>query len=92
MFTSRANCRSLVLVAGAAGLLAASGFGGGCNTATAYRLDPTPGVRESSFTQDDQDNRVANTIDTNLRKMNEDLGRLFLLDRPSRLGMRSVPY
>lgn len=92
MVTSRGSRRSVMQAGGAIVLAVAAGLGGGCNTATAYRLNPTPQVRGSSFTQDDQDNRVANTIDTNLRKLNEDLGRLFFLDRPSRLGMRSVPY
>lgn len=39
----------------------------------------------------DVDNRQTLTVDENLRMANEDLNRLLLLDRPSRLARERVP-
>jgi len=72
----------------------AGGFAllGGCSRADSYRMNPTPELRTLHQTQDEVDNRIAVTNDTNWRSLNEDLGRLFLLDRPLRLSNRPIPY
>ena len=57
-----------------------------------YRSRPTPEIDTRSQRPDDIDNRLTVTNDTNLRLFNEDLGRLFLMDRPSRLSRQRMPY
>jgi hypothetical protein len=39
----------------------------------------------------DMDNRARLTVDTNMRAINNDLARLWLLDRPSRLTRETMP-
>lgn len=68
-------------------VVAACGCGtmlGGCSRADAYRMNPTPELDTTSQRRADIDNKLTITNDTNLRLMNEDLGRLLLLDNPSR--------
>lgn len=84
---SRSGC----LAAGVA-LLASASLLGGCDTASQYRLNPTPGIRGAAYTQDQVDNMLTVTFDTNLRQFNEDVGRLFLLDRPMRTRRHTLPY
>ncbi|HBS27888.1 MAG TPA: hypothetical protein DEB06_00205 [Phycisphaerales bacterium] len=82
------SARSIVAwtVLGAAALLT------GCSQADQFRANPSPA--EMTISQSDQD--VANSLsyinDTNLRQFNEDLGRLMLFDRPSRMMNRATPY
>lgn len=57
----------------------------------AVRSNLTPELSTLSQRPIDADNRVALTVDENWRMMNEDLGRLFLLDRPSRLTRERIP-
>ncbi|TVQ65533.1 MAG: hypothetical protein EA379_00010 [Phycisphaerales bacterium] len=57
-----------------------------------YRSNPTPEIDTRSQRPDDINNRLTITNDTNLRLFNEDLGRLFLMDRPSRLSRQRIPY
>lgn len=58
----------------------------------AYRGNPTPELDTLSKTHDNIDNRLTITSDSNLRMLNEDIGRALLLDRPSRLSPVPVPY
>ncbi|MEO1128779.1 MAG: hypothetical protein AAFX05_03615 [Planctomycetota bacterium] len=65
----------------------------GCGSGTskhAFRLNPTPDLHTASQNADEINNRITITNDTNLRYFNEDLGRLFLLDRPSGLNKRGL--
>lgn len=64
----------------------------GCSTADDFRRNPTPNIVGAAYTQDQTDNLMTITTDTNRRLMNEDLGRLFLLDRPMRTRRQTMPY
>jgi hypothetical protein len=68
------------------GALAA--LAGGCasnDQLQAIQNDPSPAERTETERTDDMTNQMAHTRDTNMRLLGSDLGRLFLLDRPSRL-------
>ena len=59
----------------------------------AIRLNPTPVEQTPIMTRDDLDNRIYGiTYDQNLLMANDDLLRLFLLERPSRLTPYPVAY
>lgn len=79
-----------LLAAGAASL-------GGCASDTAaardaqVRANLTPELYTLYQRPIDADNRIALTLDENLRMANEDLGRFWLLDRPSRLAREKIP-
>lgn len=81
------------IVAGAS-ILCCGALLGGCHSSAAseFRADPTPNVRGAAYTQDQVDNMMALTIDTNLRQFNEDLGRFFLFDRPTRFRRHTLPH
>lgn len=71
---------------------------GGCSynsvseeEASAIRADPTPELDTLYQREVDIDNTLAVTFDENLRMMNQDLGKVFLLDRPSRLTSMPMP-
>ncbi len=64
----------------------------GCSRVDGYRLDPTPEIHTTSQTGDEIANATTVTFDTNFRSFLEALGRLTLVDRPSRLQNRPVPY
>ncbi len=49
------------------------------------RLDPNPGTTTLSSDEDEVQNRINLTHDTNWSAFREDLGRALLTDRPSRL-------
>lgn len=79
-------------------LLAAALLAAGCTTADTaagrdaqVRANLTPELKTLAQRPIDVDNRIALTIDENLRMANQDLGRIFLLDRPSRLARERVP-
>lgn len=78
---------ALVAVSVGAALLAGCH---GSGRAAEFRKDPTPVADSLSRSNDEILNRMTRTTDTNLRALNEDLGRLFLLDRPSTLRKPSV--
>lgn len=59
---------------------------GGC------RMDPTPELKTLSQRPADVNNRINIVEDTNWRMFNQDLGRAFFYDRPSRLTPGPVPY
>ena len=64
----------------------------GLDGCASYRMHPTPGVPSLGISKDQNRNRVATTVNTNLRAAMDDLSRLFLLDRPSRLHKQPSPY
>lgn len=81
------------LVVGAAGLVVAA-----CETTSPQqekvrliRNNLTPELDTMHQRPDDIDNAIAITFDENGRMFNEDLGRLFLLNRPSRLTPEPTP-
>jgi hypothetical protein len=81
---------ALVLVALAAACLA------GCTTGAPHNHhriqgNLTPEVDTLYQRRVDMDNRVSLTFDENLRMFNQDLGRFWLTDRPSRLTREPVP-
>lgn len=59
---------------------------GGCRT------DPTPELQTLSQRPADVNNRINIVENTNWRMFNQDLGRAFFYDRPSRLTPGPVPY
>jgi ABC-type uncharacterized transport system auxiliary subunit len=69
---------------------------GGCDSSGgrkhAYRLNPTPELDTQAQRRDDIDNQLTLTNDTNLRILNEDVGRFWLLDRPSRMSKLPSTY
>lgn len=70
---------------------------GGCSSNTAAGRDAkvrgnlTPELLTLYQRPIDADNRITLTWDENLRMANEDFGRLWLYDRPSRLARERVP-
>lgn len=52
----------------------------------------TPNLDTLSQRRVDIDNTIAVTFDTNGRLFNEDMGRFWLLDRPSRLTPTPMPH
>ncbi len=78
-------CVVLALSAGAATL----GIGGCSSSGNAklgsIRGNPTPELDTTSQRRDDIDNKLTVTNDTNWRLFNEELGRLLLLENPSRM-------
>ena len=79
---------SAAAILGAAALVTS-----GCasNTVQAYRADLTPRLDARGQSHDDIQNQIAITNDTNFRNINNDLGRLFFTDRPSRLTIGPKP-
>jgi hypothetical protein len=58
-----------------------------------FRANPTPGITNMAWTNDEIANRLTITNDTNLRTLSNDLGRALLLDKPSELRPGPpVPY
>ncbi len=76
----------------AASCLAAVGCSSQDSRLAAYRLNPTPELDTLHQRHDDIDNAMTVTIDTNLRAMNQNIGRVLLLDRPMRLTREPMPY
>ena len=93
--TSMSNkFRAAILV----GTFAAATLLGGCASsnssyakAAEYQNDPTPHLHTLNERGIDIDNRHAITNDENLRMLNDDLTRFFLLDRQSHLTPAPVP-
>jgi hypothetical protein len=88
---SRSTLLSAFAAAGALALLS------GCYSNTAAGRDAkvrnnlTPELETLSQREIEVDNRQTLTIDENLRMANEDLNRMWLLDRPSRLNRIRIP-
>ncbi len=60
-------------------------------TAADVRADMSPALMTVGSTQGEVDNAVARTLDTNSRQVWNDLGRILLLDRPSRSSSYPIP-
>jgi ABC-type uncharacterized transport system auxiliary subunit len=90
--TTAANARRAIPVALAASALLLAACGPHAGRTAAYRMNPTPELQTLGQTRDDVDNRLTITNDTNFRALNEDIGRFFLMDRPSRLTPTPIPY
>jgi hypothetical protein len=75
------------VILGSAALVSAAALVtlGGC-------ADITPELDTMSQRPADVNNRMAITTDTNLRQLNEDLGRAFFFDRPMRTTPGPIPY
>jgi len=78
---------SLAVVGAGVGALLA-----GCSTADSFRANPTPELQTMSQSKAVVDNQIAYVNDTNLRQLNEDLGRMWFFDRPMRMMPRGAPY
>ncbi len=85
---------SLVAAAALAGALltACSSQDYSYSAAEDIRGNVTPDLQTLSQRHVDVDNSLAVTLDTNGRLINEDLGRFWLLDRPSRLTPTPMPH
>ena len=57
-----------------------------------FRSNPTTQLDARGETYDDVQNQIANTADTNFHGLNNDMGRLWMSDRPSRLVKGPKPY
>lgn len=57
-----------------------------------YRSDPTPKMDNMARVKDKVDNDATVMLDTYWRQYHEDLARFFLLDRPTRMDPRRIPY
>lgn len=76
------------------GIPAAAAMGFACFTgcqsnaeyqASRFRSNPTPELDTTSQRRTDMDNKLTIVNDTNLRSFNEDMGRLWLMEKPSTL-------
>ncbi len=80
--------RPLVVVA------LASGLAGACGCSSQYdevKSDPTPNLDTLYQRPEDVDNAMTVTFDENARMFWQDMGRLWLTDRPSRLTREPIP-
>lgn len=72
--------------------LAALCVAGGCQSSASrqqlasIRANPTPELQSLSQSEDDIDNQLTVTFDTNLRSLSRDVGNFWLLDSPSHLS------
>ena len=75
---------------------AVAALAGGCDgppkvTADRVRSDMSPELETIAMTRGQRMNNVARTMDTNLRELNDDWDRIFLLDRPLRTSRYPIP-
>ncbi len=87
---------SVVRVSIAAGLCAMSLSLVGCISGVDSRHaeflgNPTPDLDTFAQTRAEMDNRAATTLDTNFRRFNHELDKVFFMDRPMRGGY-PIPY
>lgn len=87
---------SVARLALAAGLCAGSLLLTGCITGADARhaeflSNPTPELDTFAESRAEMDNRVARTLDTNFRRFNHELDKVFFMDRPMRGGY-PIPY
>ncbi len=88
----RPTLAMFVLSAGAALTGACASEDASYSAAKQIQSNPTPGLQTLAQRPVDVDNAIAITNDTNLRMANEDLGRMFFFDRPSRLTFSPMPH
>lgn len=86
--STRLTLTAAALATGAGALL------GGCSSTNldSIRSNPSPGIMTLSQSDEVVLNQMTITQDTNLRQLNEDLGRMWFYDRPSRMTPRPIPY
>jgi hypothetical protein len=86
--------RSYLTAAGALTLVCLSGcyIGDPADRTNSIRTDPSPNLETLYQRNEDRANAVSLTTDTNWRMFNEDMGRFWLLDRPSRLTPEPMPH
>jgi hypothetical protein len=82
---------SALLLAALAGATLAGCTGGAPHNHHRIQGNLTPEVDTLYQRRVDMDNRIALTFDENLRMMNQDLGRFWLTDRPTRLTREPTP-
>lgn len=89
----RSALRSLVGVLALGGAALLVGVSGGCESSRVdeVRADPTPDLETLYQSQDEIDNALTRTFDEDGRMFWQDLGRVFYVDRPSRLTREPVP-
>lgn len=90
MQSSTASRRLIVVATLAFGLAGVAG----CSSSSQYdqvKADPTPNLDTLYQRPQDVDNAMTVTFDENGRMFNEDLGRFWLTDRPSRLTREPIP-
>ena len=85
------NIRCCVPALLAAALLAGCSSNTASSRDDAVRANLTPELHTLSERPIDDNNRTVLAVDTNLRSANEDLSRLLLFDRPSRLTRVRLP-
>jgi hypothetical protein len=77
------------------GLIAALTLAGGCGsdqiTAKSVRKDMSPELMSLAHQREQRRNMYARTLDTNKRQIWDDLDRILLMNRPSRLSEYPVP-
>lgn len=91
----RDRCRTTVLTISTLALAgtALTGCSWGNDSRKAeFRSNPTPELRTLAETSDLVDNQLTITNDSNMRMLSEDFGRFWLMNRPSRMNPRSIPY
>lgn len=86
MRNMRTTTRFMLPAAGLIGLLAL----GGCSSSV--NSDPSPALDTLSQTDFEIHNALVLQRDTNFRMLWEDLGRIWMTDRPSRLSPKPIPY
>lgn len=65
----------------------------GCSKAGQYRMNPSPGIANLQWSQDERSNRRTIMFDTNLRAASNDLDRALFLEKPSQItGLPNMPY
>ena len=91
---ARRSTLSLACLIASAGALAGCYTGGGSSLGrdAQIRSNPTPELDTLYQRQVDVENSLAIWSDENWRMFNQDLGRAFYTDRPSRLTREPVPH
>jgi hypothetical protein len=73
-----------------AGTLALGGCSAERSQLAGARINPTPELATLDARPDDRSNGAALLVSTNLRAMNEDISRMFFMNRPSRLAPEPI--
>ncbi|HVZ93203.1 MAG TPA: hypothetical protein VG797_01710 [Phycisphaerales bacterium] len=80
MMNRRRVMMGVASIAALAGLVGCSAHE---SQAARFRSNPTPEIDTTGQTKDEVANKLTIVADTDWRMFNEDLGRMFLLDKPS---------
>ena len=91
MSMSKQSAGVLCAMAGACVLAALSGCSSSNSRYEQVKADPTPNIDTLYERPEDVDNAIVVTVDENSRMFWQDLGRVFLFDRPSRLAREPIP-